>query len=138
MAYITADQERSYARKAATEALTQVAHRIEGEISRELQVAETLASSAALDQGNLGDFYREATRIVAVRPLWETAALTKPVVADCRQEGSPRTGSRSSLRSQTLPRSSTYLSCVDGGRSRYDFRECPHQRPHRSAGYSAC
>ena len=78
MAYITADQERSYARTAATEALTQVAHRIEGEISRELQVAETLASSAALDQGNLGDFYREATRIVAARPLWETAALTKP------------------------------------------------------------
>ena len=78
MAYITADQERSYARKAATEALTQVAHRIEGEISREMQVAETLASSAALDQGNLGDFYREATRIVAARPLWETAALTKP------------------------------------------------------------
>ena len=78
MAYITADQERSYARKAATEALTQVAHRIEAEISREMQVAETLASSAALDKGNLGDFYREATRIVAARPLWETAALTKP------------------------------------------------------------
>ena len=78
MAYITADQERSYARKAATEALTQVAHRIEGEISREMQVAETLASSAALDQGNLRDFYLEATRIVAARPLWETAALTKP------------------------------------------------------------
>ena len=78
MAYITADQERSYARKAATEALTQVAHRIEGEFSRELQVAETLASSAALDQDNLRDFYLEATRIVAARPLWETAALTKP------------------------------------------------------------
>lgn len=78
MAYITADQERSYARKAATEALTQVAHRIEGEIAHEIQVAETLASSAALDQGNLGDFYREATRIVALRPLWETAALTRP------------------------------------------------------------
>jgi signal transduction histidine kinase len=78
MAYITADQERSYARKAATEALTQVAHRIEGEISREVQVAETLASSVALDEGNLRDFYLEATRIVAARPLWETAALTKP------------------------------------------------------------
>ena len=78
MAYITADQERSYARKAATEALTQVAHRIEGEISREMQIAETLASSAALDQGNLSDFYGEATRIVAARPLWETAALTEP------------------------------------------------------------
>lgn len=78
MAYITADQERSYARKAATEALTQVAHRIEGEISRESQVAETLASSAALDRGNLQDFYREATRIVAARPLWETASLAKP------------------------------------------------------------
>ncbi|ANW04163.1 ATP-binding protein [Bradyrhizobium icense] len=78
MAYITADQERSYARKAATEALTQVAHRIEGEISHEIQVAETLASSAALDDGNLTDFYREAKRIVAARPLWETAFLTKP------------------------------------------------------------
>ena len=56
MAYITADQERSYARKAATEALTQVAHRIEGEISREMQVAETLASSAALDRRELERF----------------------------------------------------------------------------------
>ena len=78
IAYITADQERSYARKAATEALTQVGHRIEAEISREMQVAETLANSAALDDGNLGDFYREAARIVAARPLWETATLTKP------------------------------------------------------------
>ncbi len=78
MAYITADQERSYARKAATEALTQAAHRIEGEISREMQVAETLASSTALDHENLNDFYREATRIVGDRPLWETAALSKP------------------------------------------------------------
>ena len=78
IAYVTADQERSYARKAATEALTQVAHQIEAEISREMQVAETLASSAALDNGNLADFYREATRIVAARPLWETAALAKP------------------------------------------------------------
>jgi len=76
--YITADQERSYAREAATQALTQVAHRIEGEISREVQVAETLASSVALDRDNLQDFYLEATRIVAARPLWETAALTKP------------------------------------------------------------
>ena len=78
MAYITADQERSYAREAATQALTQVAHRIEGEISREVQVAETLASSVALDRDSLQDFYLEATRIVAARPLWETAALTKP------------------------------------------------------------
>lgn len=78
MAYITADQERSYAREAATQALTQVAHRIEGEISHEVQVAETLASSAALDRDGLQDFYLEATRIVAARPLWETAALTKP------------------------------------------------------------
>jgi hypothetical protein len=78
MTYITADQERSYAREAAAQALTQVAHRIEGEISREVQVAETLASSAALDRDGLQDFYLEATRIVAARPLWETAALTRP------------------------------------------------------------
>ncbi|MGY3618386.1 ATP-binding protein [Bradyrhizobium sp. USDA 10063] len=78
MAYITADQERSYARQAATEALTQVAHRIEGEISREMLVAKTLANSTALDRGNLNDFYQEATRLVADRPLWETASLTKP------------------------------------------------------------
>ncbi|MGY3608399.1 MULTISPECIES: sensor histidine kinase [unclassified Bradyrhizobium] len=78
MAYITADQERSYARQAATEALTQVAHQIEGEISREMLVAKTLANSTALDRGNLNDFYQEATRLVADRPLWETASLTKP------------------------------------------------------------
>lgn len=78
MAYITADQQRTYARKAAAEALGQVAHRIEAEISGEIQVAQTLASSSALDRGNLDDFYQEATRIVSDRPLWETAFLTKP------------------------------------------------------------
>ena len=78
MAYITADQERSYARKAATEALTQVAHRIEGEISRECRSPRRLQARPRSISGNLGDFYREATRIVAARPLWETAALTKP------------------------------------------------------------
>ena len=78
MAYITADKERSYARRAATEALTQVAHRIEGEISREMQVAGTLANSIAIDRGNLNDFYQEAARLVSDRPLWETASLTKP------------------------------------------------------------
>ncbi len=78
MAYITADQQRSYARKAATEALAQAAHRIESEISREMQIANALANSTALDHGNLNDFYREATRLVADRPLWETASLTKP------------------------------------------------------------
>jgi signal transduction histidine kinase len=78
MAYITADNERSYARRAATEALTQVAHRIEGEISREMEVAGTLANSIALDRGNLNDFYQEAARLVSDRPLWETASLTKP------------------------------------------------------------
>ena len=78
MAYITADQQRSYARRAATEALTQAAHRIESEIYREMQVANALANSTALDHGNLNDFYQEATRLVADRPLWETAALTKP------------------------------------------------------------
>ncbi len=78
MAYITADQQRTYARKAAGEALGQVARRIEAEISGEIQVAQTLASSSALDRGNLDDFYQEATRIVSDRPLWETAFLTKP------------------------------------------------------------
>jgi len=78
MAYITADKERSYARKSAMEALTQVAHRIEGEISREMQVAETLANSRALDRGDLSEFYQEASRLVSDRPLWETASLTKP------------------------------------------------------------
>ena len=78
MAYITADQQRSYARRAATEALTQAAHRIESEIAREMQVANALANSIAIDHGNLNDFYQEAARLVADRPLWETAALTKP------------------------------------------------------------
>ena len=52
MAYITADQQRSYARRAATEALTQAARRIESEIAREMQVANALANSIAIDHGN--------------------------------------------------------------------------------------
>jgi signal transduction histidine kinase len=78
MAYITADKERSYTRTMATAALTQVAHRIEAEIAREIQIAETLAGSTALDRDDLNDFYQEATRLVSARSLWETASLTKP------------------------------------------------------------
>ncbi len=75
MAYITADRERAEARRAAVLAVQQVTEQVRAELDKELEVAETLAGSIHLDVPNLAVFYKEAQRLTAARPLWETVSL---------------------------------------------------------------
>ena len=55
-----------------------VAERITAEMSSEIQVAETLALSSSLANGDLASFYEEAQRLRDVRPLWYTIELDDP------------------------------------------------------------
>jgi hypothetical protein len=72
VAFLNARQDRSAARLMAFETLDRVATRVTSELGTQIELAETLAASAALDQPDLQMFYREAKRLKDARPLWET------------------------------------------------------------------
>lgn len=73
--YRSAARERAAA-LAATNAVThRVANQIVAELSTQVQVAEALSLSTALDGPDLPAFYREATRLKQTRPLWHTIEL---------------------------------------------------------------
>lgn len=78
VAYLTASRERAEARLATSDAVKHVSERIASEMAAQLQVAETLAASTALDNPSLEGFYTEAQRIRAAHPLWATVELTDP------------------------------------------------------------
>jgi two-component system sensor histidine kinase UhpB len=73
--FLNARQARNVARSAAFEVLDRVASRVTSELGTQIELAETLAASAALDKPDLGAFYREAKRIKGAHPLWETIEL---------------------------------------------------------------
>lgn len=75
VAYLTADQQRASTRRAAEETVSRVARRLEAELLQEVDVAETLALSEALETPDLARFYEEAKRVTAARPLWETVTV---------------------------------------------------------------
>lgn len=75
VAFLNARQDRSAARLMAFETLDRVATRVTSELGTQIELAETLAASAALDQPDLQMFYREAKRLKDARPLWETIEL---------------------------------------------------------------
>jgi len=76
--YITADQARAGARRAASDALARVAERVTSELGKEIEVATTLATLPSLDQPDLELFRTEAQRTLQGRPLMETISLTDP------------------------------------------------------------
>ena len=76
--FFNARQERTNARTAAQETLDRVVTRISTRLNAQVDVAETLASSSALDGPDLAKFYLEATRVKEKRPLWETISLVDP------------------------------------------------------------
>lgn len=75
VAFLNARQERAAARLAAFEALDSLAARITSEIGTQIELVETLATSASLDEPELPMFYREAKRLKDAHPLWETIEL---------------------------------------------------------------
>ena len=78
VALLNAREERDASRRAAFDTLDRVITRITSELGTQIEVAETLAASATLDEPNLAMFYREARRLKDVRPLWETIELVNP------------------------------------------------------------
>jgi signal transduction histidine kinase len=78
VAYRSAASERVAALAATSEVTYRVANQIVAELSTQVQVAEALALSSALDQADLAMFYREAQRIKQSRPLWHTIELDDP------------------------------------------------------------
>jgi len=76
--YLIAEHQRTDARRAASEIAERVAERVASEMSAQLEVAEALAASAALDRPDLQAFYIEAQRLQASRPLWHTIQLADP------------------------------------------------------------
>lgn len=75
VAFLNAQQDRNAAKLAAFETLDRVATRVTSELGTQIELAETLAASAALDQPDLQMFYREAKRLKDAHPLWETIEL---------------------------------------------------------------
>ena len=78
VAYLTAAEERASARRTAYDAVERVTERVAAELSKQLQVVETLATSSSFDEPNLRAFYTEAERLKGSRPLWETVELVDP------------------------------------------------------------
>lgn len=76
--YRAAEQARSDARAAATVTAERVAERVKAEMMAQIQVAQTLALSAALDKPDLPMFFQEAQRLRSARELWFTVELDDP------------------------------------------------------------
>lgn len=78
VAYVTADQGRSGAQRAAFESTAHVAERVGLDLAAQVQILDVLAASPSLDRPDLERFYEEAQRLKASRPLWETVELSDP------------------------------------------------------------
>ncbi|XUM21569.1 histidine kinase [Bradyrhizobium oligotrophicum S58] len=76
--FLNARQARTDSRLAALETLNRVVGRLSSELGLQVEIAETLATSASLDAPDLDSFYIEALRIKQARPLWETIELVDP------------------------------------------------------------
>jgi signal transduction histidine kinase len=77
-AYRAAERERVAAHRSARDTVIRVVDQIEAELATQVQVAQALSFSEALEEPTLGGFYREAKRLIEARPLWHTIELTDP------------------------------------------------------------
>jgi two-component system, NarL family, sensor histidine kinase UhpB len=76
VAYVTADGERTAARRAAFDTTVRVADRVQADLAAQVQVLNALGVALALEEADLPRFYAEAQRLKAVQPLWETVELS--------------------------------------------------------------
>ncbi len=75
IAYSAAERQRAAALQAANTTIDRVVEQIAAKVNVEVQVAQGLALSEALDRPALEAFRREAERLKAARPLWRTVEL---------------------------------------------------------------
>jgi hypothetical protein len=71
-------QQQLQTERAAIELARALATAVDGELRRSISVLEALATSLRLDRGELKDYYQEAQRVVASRPLWLALNLADP------------------------------------------------------------
>jgi len=74
VAYLAADRARADSYRAASATVDRVA----AELGYQLDMAQALAASTALDHGDLQAFRLEAERLKATQPVWHTVELVAP------------------------------------------------------------
>ncbi len=75
VAYIAVDHARADSYRAASATVDRVAERVAAELGYQLDMAQALAASAALDHGDLQAFRLEAERLKGTHPVWHTVEL---------------------------------------------------------------
>ena len=75
---LSAEHMRSNTRALVRAKVDLVAERISTELAAQLNLGEALASSTALDTGDLAAFRLEVQRFQAMHPLWQTVQLSGP------------------------------------------------------------
>jgi len=81
--YALVDHQRDEAGRAGIELTRALATAVEAELGRSISVMEAVVTSPTLDSGDLPEFYRRVTRVVATQPHWRAIVLVDP-------DGTPR------------------------------------------------
>jgi signal transduction histidine kinase/ActR/RegA family two-component response regulator len=76
--YALVQQQREQTERASLELARALANAVDAELRGTSQVLEALATSAALDAGDMAAFYRVAHPVVVARPQWRSIILTRP------------------------------------------------------------
>jgi signal transduction histidine kinase/ActR/RegA family two-component response regulator len=76
--YALAQQQREQTERASLELSRALASAVDAELRGASYVLEALATSAALDSGDMQAFYRVARPVVATRPQWRAIILARP------------------------------------------------------------
>jgi hypothetical protein len=71
-------QQQLQAERAAIDVARALATAVDAELRRSISILEALATSLRLERGELREFYQEAQRVVASRPLWLAINLADP------------------------------------------------------------
>jgi signal transduction histidine kinase len=74
--FVSAQRSREDARALALLTADRVAERVAGELAKQVDLAEVLASAPSLVSRDLAEFYAHAQRLARARPLWETISLS--------------------------------------------------------------
>jgi len=76
--YALAQQQREQTERASLELARALATAVDAELRGTSQVLDALATSSALDVGDMPAFYRVARPVVASRPQWRAIILARP------------------------------------------------------------
>jgi signal transduction histidine kinase/ActR/RegA family two-component response regulator len=76
--YALAQQQREQTERSSLELARALAIAVDAELRGTSQVLEALATTSALDTGDMAAFYRVAHPVVATRPQWRSIILSRP------------------------------------------------------------